>query len=421
MEYEGSSMNKRNLWRKWYIFLMGSCLVMGLLAGCQKEKQTSLKTRQTLTLWHYMDSPARKQALSDIADAFNDSQADIEVEIQYVPDEDFKKHLALSMADGDMPELALVDSSDLNYFNAMQPFVNVTDQIENLDEYLPEAIASCKVDGQMKGMPLGMNCTALFCNTEILEEAGLQVPKTWDELQETALKLTKDNRYGFAMPALRSEESVFSFLPLLWGYGGEIAEIESEESQAAFLKLRELSESGAMSPQVNNLITGDIVRQFMEGNVVMVLVTSAFQQTIQKEKPNMKYVMTLPPSGNENKECVTAIGGEVLVVTPGEKQDEALEFVKFVSEKCQMEKLLEQIGYLAPREDILQEQIAENEDLKNTWQIMQQARLREFSVDWPYVSVALTDAMEEEIVGEIPQSVIISNLAEKLRKNREAK
>lgn len=52
---------------------------------------------------------------------------------------------------------------------------------------------------------------------------------------------------------------------------------------------------------------------------------------------------------------------------------------------------------------------------------MQQARLREFSVDWPYVSVALTDAMEEEIVGEIPQSVIISNLAEKLRKNREAK
>ena len=155
-------------------------------------------------------------------------------------------------------------------------------------------------------------------------------------------------------------------------------------------------------------------------NYFVILVTSAFQQTIQKEKPNMKYAMTLPPSGNENKECVTAIGGEVLVVTPGKKQDEALEFVKFVSEKCQMEKLLERIGYLAPREDILQEQIAENEDLKNTWQIMQQARLREFSVDWPYVSVALTDAMEEEIVGEIPQSVIISNLVEKLRKNREA-
>ena len=263
-------MNKRNLWRKWYIFLIGICLVVGLLTGCQKEKETSVKPVQTLMLWHYLDSSASKQALLEITDTFNHSQENIQVEIQYVPDEDFKKHLALSMADGDMPELALVDSSDLNYFNAMQSFVNVTEQIENLDDYLPEAIASCKVDGQMKGMPLGMNCAALFCNTEILEEAGLQVPKTWDELQETALKLTKDNRYGFAMPALRSEESVFSFLPLLWGYGGKIAEIESEESQAAFLKLRELSESGAMSPQVNNLITGDIGRQFMEGNVVMV-------------------------------------------------------------------------------------------------------------------------------------------------------
>ena len=75
---------------------------------------------QTLTLWHYLDSSASKQALLEITDTFNHSQENIQVEIQYVPDEDFKKHLALSMADGDMPELALVDSSDLNYFNAMQ-------------------------------------------------------------------------------------------------------------------------------------------------------------------------------------------------------------------------------------------------------------------------------------------------------------
>ena len=85
-----------------------------------------------------------------------------------------------------------------------------------------------------------------------------------------------------------------------------------------------------------------------------------------------------------------------------------------------MEKLLNQIGYLAPRQDILSEQIADSKALKNTYEILQDAKLREFSVDWPYVSVALTDAMEDEIVGEIPQAVIISNLAEKLRENREA-
>ena len=97
-----------------------------------------------------------------------------------------------------------------------------------------------------------------------------------------------------------------------------------------------------------------------------------------------------------------------------------MEFVKFVSEKCQMEKLVDQIGYLAPRQDILSEQVADSKALKNTYEIVQYAKPREFSVDWPYVSVALTDAMEDEIVGEIPQSVIISNLAEKLRENREA-
>lgn len=414
-------MGAWNQWKKYSISVVAIGMIIGLLTGCGKEEKKSVKTRQTLTLWHYLDSSASKQALSDIADAFNDSQEDIEVEIQYMPDEDFKKHLALSMADGDMPELALVDSSDLKYFNAMQAFVDVTDQIENLDEYLPEATASCSVDGKMLGMPIGLNCTALFCNTEMLKAQNLQVPETWDELQETACKLTKDNRYGFAMPALRSEESVFSFLPLLWNYGGKITEIESDKSAEAFNKLGELSASGAMSPQTINLTSGDIGRQFIEGNVAMVQVSSALQRMIWEENPEMKYTMTLPPAGSVNEERVTTIGGEVLVVTPGEKYKEALQFFKYISEKEQLKVCLDGTGYLAPREDILQEQIAENEDLKNTWQIIQHARLREFSVDWPYVSIALTDAMEDEIVGEIPGELILSNLAEKLQKNREAK
>lgn len=413
-------MERRSFWRKQCAILVAIGMVGGFFVGCGKEEEKPTKSRKTLTLWHYLDQSAGKQALSDIAEEFNASQKDIKVEIQYVPDEDFKKHLALSMADGDMPELALVDSSDLQYFNAMQSFVNVTDQIEEPEQYLPEATASCSVDGQMLGLPIGMNCTALFCNTEMLEKEGLRVPETWDELQEAACKLTKDNCYGFAMPALRSEESVFSFLPLLWSYGGKIADIKSKGSVQAFTKLRELSESGAMSSQTINLTSGDIERQFIAGNVGMVMVSSALQRTIQEENPKMKYTMTLPPAGDTAEDRVTTIGGEVLVVTQGEKQEAALKFVKYISEREQMKICLEGTGYLAPRKDILQEQIEENDALKNEYEMIQHARLREFSVDWPYVSTALTDAMEYEIIGEIPNEIIISNLADTLAKNRGA-
>ncbi len=414
-------MSRGNCRRTKYAILLGIGVMLGLFTACGKEETKPVKEKETLTLWHYLDQSVSKQALSDIADEFNASQKEINVEIQYVPDEDFKKHLALSMADGDMPEMALVDSSDLKYFNAMQSFVDVTEQIESLDEYLPEATASCSVDGKMLGLPIGMNCAALYCNTEMLEEKGLKVPDTWDELEETARKLTEENRYGFAMPALRSEESVFSFLPMLWSYGGKIAEIDSTGSRQAFTKLRELSENGAMSSQTINLTGGDLGRQFIAGNVGMVLMSSAMQHTIQEENPELKYTMTLPPIGNQTEERVTTIGGEVLVVTPGEKQDVALKFVQYLSEKEQLKVCLDGTGYLAPREDILQEQVTENEGLKNTYEMIQHARLREFSVDWPYVSTALTDAMEDEIIGDIPDDVIISNLAEKLQKNRGTK
>lgn len=68
-----------------------------------------------VTLWHYWDIPACQQTLSKLVKTFNASQDRITVEIKYVPDEDFKKQLALSMADGTMPDIAVVDSSDFRF------------------------------------------------------------------------------------------------------------------------------------------------------------------------------------------------------------------------------------------------------------------------------------------------------------------
>lgn len=79
-----------------------------------------------VTLWHYWDIPACQQTLSKLVKTFNASQDRITVEIKYVPDEDFKKQLALSMADGTMPDIAVVDSSDFRFFHNMKHFADLT-------------------------------------------------------------------------------------------------------------------------------------------------------------------------------------------------------------------------------------------------------------------------------------------------------
>lgn len=86
-----------------------------------KEKQ--------IELWHYWDIPGNQQHLEELVDQFNQSQDKIEVKVSYIPDEDFKKQLALSMSEEKMPDIALVDSSDFQFLHQMKPFADLTDEI----------------------------------------------------------------------------------------------------------------------------------------------------------------------------------------------------------------------------------------------------------------------------------------------------
>ena len=149
--------------------------------GCGKkmDKIPEEPVRTVVTLWHYWDIPACQKAMSRLALEFNNSQDRIIVEIKYVPDEDFKKQLALSMAEETMPDIALVDSSDFQFFHHMKKFVDLTDEFPELSSYMPKALAPCESGGRVYGLPFGMNCPALIYNKQMLAEAGCGVPGTW--------------------------------------------------------------------------------------------------------------------------------------------------------------------------------------------------------------------------------------------------
>lgn len=397
--------------------LLTFILTAGLLAGCAKEEQAVEVKKENITLWYYWSQSYNKKELAYLVDSFNRSQDEIEVTTQYVPDEDFKKRLAYSMADGKMPDLALVDSSDFQYFHAMEPFVDLTDEIKGLDEYLPEVKEACTVDGRIMGLPYGMNCAVLFYNKELLEKYQAKVPATWPELYETAVRLSKDAHCGFAMPALASEESVYCFLPLLWSMGGDVDNLDSPESREAFHYLRTLTESGAMSRQTINLTAKDLLRQFIEGNIAMMINSTTMVDSIESLNPYLDYGVSSLPTAEGGTE-MTVLGGEVFGVTKGTHQKAAIEFLKFISNKDRMSEYMERSSYMAPRADVLENQYAENSFKRSMIGMTESARLREFSVEWPYISQVITDTMEAEIIGEKDETEILQDAADRMREIR---
>lgn len=389
-------------------------MTAGLAMGCSNAEVKPAKAeKEKITLWYYWSQSYNKKELAYLVDGFNRSQDRIEVVTQYVPDEDFKKRLALSMADEDMPDLALVDSADFKYFNAMKPFVDLTDEIDGIEGYLPEVKKSCSVDGRMMGLPYGMDSTVLFYNKGILDKHGATVPKTWQELLNTSVALSEPAQYGFAMPALQSEESVYSFLPLLWSMGGDVDSLDSEGSRRAFHYLRQLTEGGAMSQQTINLTAGDLVRQFVEGNVAMMINSTNMIDSVNTLNPGLKYGVAPLPAAEDGTE-VSVLGGEVFGVSKGRHQKAAIQFLKYISNKKRMASYMDYSSYMAPRQDILEKQYQDDPMKRSVIKWTKTARTREFSVVWPSISLVITDAMEQEIIGEKAEETILANAAQEV-------
>lgn len=391
--------------------------IMIAVPGCTKEEIQPVSVKAELVIWHYWDVKQNKKQLDNLVEAFNASQDEIEAVLQFVPSEDFKKQLALSMADDKMPDLALVDSSDFQYFYAMQPFVDLTDKVPELKHYLPTVMEPCKVEGRIYGQPFGVNCPALFYNKKMFREAGVEVPQNWKEFYQAAVGTTGNNKYGVALSALQSEQSLYEFLPILWGMGADVDRLDSPAGKNAFDLLTRLTSCRAMSRDCINLTMNDLMNQFADENIAMVFQSSSIIDDLRERNPDLEFGVAGLPSGGG--EPVTVAGGEVFAVTRGEMQDEAIAFLNYIADKERMTAYMDDFGLLAPRQDVMDTQFKDDPMKHKFIELFKTARYREVSADWPQISSVVADAMRRSIIGEKRNEEILKKAADDVRRIRE--
>lgn len=403
-------------WKRIAVSVLAFAIMLAV-PGCTKEEIQPASVKVELVIWHYWDVKQNKKQLDNLVEAFNSSQDEIEAVLQFVPSEDFKKQLALSMADDKMPDLALVDSSDFQYFYAMQPFVDLTDKVPELKHYLPTVMEPCKVEGRIYGQPFGVNCPALFYNKKIFREAGVEVPQTWKEFYQAAVGTTGNNKYGVALSALQSEQSLYEFLPILWGMGADVDRLDSPAGKNAFDLLTRLTSCRAMSRDCINLTMNDLMNQFADENIAMVFQSSSIIDDLRERNPDLEFGVAGLPSGGGDP--VTVAGGEVFAVTRGEKQDEAITFLNYIADKERMTAYMDDFGLLAPRQDVMDTQFKDDPMKHKFIELFKTARYREVSADWPQISSVVADAMRRSIIGEKRNEEILKAAADEVRRIRE--
>ncbi|MGJ7034229.1 ABC transporter substrate-binding protein [Anoxybacillus eryuanensis] len=200
-------MNKKT----WFAVGMSTMLFGSVLAGCGGEEKTAknenkgdTKEEQVeVTLAGWGGNPMEQKLLKQTLDEFEKKYPNIKVKHEVISDQ-YMDVIKTRLIGGEGPDVFYLDA-----FEA--PAMIETGVLEPLDDYVtddfdiddfekPLLDAFKGPDGKIYGFPKDYSTLALFYNKKMFAEAGLDVPKTWDELREAAKTLTKGTEvYGFGV------------------------------------------------------------------------------------------------------------------------------------------------------------------------------------------------------------------------------
>lgn len=348
---------------------------------------------QDVELWYYWETEGHQVALQAAIDDYNASQDAYAVTAKYVPFADFKKQLSIGAVAEELPDMVILDSPDHASYASMGIFADLTDKVD-VSAYYEGPVASCTYDGKLYGVPFGVNCLALFYNEDMLADAGLEVPTTWSELQAAATALSDGTRYGFAFSALQNEEGTFNFMPYVWSAGADYTNFNSDAGIKALTFAQDMVSSGAMSKECINWTQGDVMNQFISGNVAM-MVNGCWQiPTMRAEAPDLNWGVSLIPMCDDGQ-YASAIGGENYAVIEGGNVDGAVDFLNYMMDETVMTELLASFGYIASIDAIAQNQFGDDADYLAFVEQMTYAKARGPHENWPSISDAISLAFNK--------------------------
>ena len=311
---------------------------MALTAGGSKEAATKTVDGKTeLVFWTRINDK-----FEDEIAAFEASHPDVKVTrvgIGSDYDDLTTKYIA-SAVSGELPHVGLVSQRygipqlyDAGVLVPVDELMTEEEKNDVLDAYW----GRYTYKGVKVAMPFQVSMPVLYVNLDLLEEYGVEIPTTWEEVMDAAAKLTKDTNgdgvtdiYGFNVPA----DAPWYINGMIKAAGADVIKGEGEvdfnqpEVVALFEDFQEMAAEGSLPSNQHSTAKDD----FKNGSLAMMLNSCAGNGSISKGVDGkFEYALVTFPSINGN--IYAPLGGNGLGVFKSNPEMEALawEFVQFMT------------------------------------------------------------------------------------------
>lgn len=253
--------------------------------------------------------------------------------------------------------------ADLGYLAPLDGTAALKDE----DDFLKQAAASTEYNGKTYAVPQVIDSMGIFYNKKIFKEAGVEVPKTIDELK--TVSATIKDKTGKTGLYLRGDDAYW-FLSFLYGEGGDLVDAENkkitvddEAGVRAMKTVKDLVDSKAAITDATNG-WDNMQAAFKDGKVAMIIngpwaVADTYTGKEFADKANLGIAPV--PAGSAGQGAPQ--GGHNLAVYAGSKNlDASYAFTEYMTSAESQAKVAKELSLLPTRNSVYsQPGVASNE------------------------------------------------------------
>jgi multiple sugar transport system substrate-binding protein len=305
--------------------------------------------------------------------------------------------------------------------------LNLSDRFteEMRSEFLEGPVESLVYESGIYGVPWFTDAGMLYYRQDLLEEAGFSGPPgTWEELKEMALKVREDAGIGngFVFQGSEYEGGVVNGLEYIWTHGGEVLDgervlVDSPEAAAGLSTARSMIESGAAPLAVTNYTETESHGIFLRGDAVFIrnwpymyaLLSNPDESRIEPGQVGVAPI----PVGEGQSQSYSGLGGwNLLVNAASQMQDEAWEFIRFMTNHESQKFRAVEATILPTRKELYEDRevLEEVPVIAQGDEALQNARPRPVSPFYGDMSLAMAEKFSQSLRGDVPPEEAVGQL-----------
>ncbi|MGO3174620.1 MAG: ABC transporter substrate-binding protein, partial [Microbacterium gubbeenense] len=280
-------------------------------------------------------------ALRGLMDQFEEQNPGIKVELLSGPYASTREQLVTGAASGTMPDVVGLDGAWVNDFAKQGAIADLSALMTEHDYDDSQLASQVEVDGSTYMVPAVNFVYPLYTNDALLADAGVDAPPSnRTEFADAARAITEaGDAAGTAMPlSLETPSGVQNqVMSWLWASGGSMLkdgkpDLTNDGVTETIEYFDDLYQDGVFAPGAFTMKEQDMVEEFTNGRVGMMVDSLAHLTMIRESNPDLKFSISALPAedGYDGKRGIPYASWGLGVSESSDHKEEAWKLFEFL-------------------------------------------------------------------------------------------